>query len=265
MEDVNGVCARAMSRQIILCGTGPEVTVRFSPPIDCSDVPYELAFVDLQTTNTVINVREGRNTVIYKAGEADACAVSVPEGTYNVDGINDFLYNFLSRQFEEKFKSGEYFFDLKADTSTHRCSISTSFKIFFGEKEGETGPTLGSALGFTSNTVEPTANKNAYTPAEGTFSLLEDFNVFVTCNVIESGYVNTRVSHNIYQFHIEVQPGVIVEESAAHLVFYRVTHRCIDDITLRLENEKGELIALKDDTKLRVHLVLRERRYGNAC
>ena len=181
-----------------------------------------------------------------------------------MSSIKDFIYNFLSHQFEEKFKSGEYFFDLKADTSTHRCSISTSFKIFFGEKEGETGTTLGIALGFTSNTVEPTENKNAYTPADGTFSLLDDFNVFVTCNVIESGYVNTRVSHNIYQFHIEVQPGVIVEESAAHLVFYRVTHRCIDDITLRLENEKGELIALKDDTKVRFHLVLRERRNGEA-
>ena len=69
--------------------------MRFSPPIDCSDVPHELAFVDLQTTNTVINVREGCNTVIYKAGENPAFTVTVPEGTYNVSGINDFLYTFL--------------------------------------------------------------------------------------------------------------------------------------------------------------------------
>ena len=140
---------------------------------------------------------------------------------------------------------------MKANTSTHRCSISTSFKIIFGKEGVAEGPTLGTLLGFGYCPIEKT-EKNEYKDAEVTFSLFDDFNVFVTCNIVDSGYINHRASHNLYRFHIEVQLGVVVEERASHPVFYRVTHRYIDDLTLRLENELGNLIALKEDTKERI-------------
>ena len=251
-----------MSRCLTICGKGQEVTVRFSQPLDCSHTTHELALTDLQMTNTIINVREGCNSMIYYEGE-ESYVLIVPQGTYNVDMIHEYIYNILSQQFPKEFESGNHYFHLKANTSTHRCSISTSFKIYFGAKEDANAPTLGTTLGFNNKPIEKT-EKNAYTHADGTFSLLDDFQVFVTCNVVESGYINSRVSHNVYQFYIDVQPGVIVEEKASHLVFYRVTHRCIDDVTLRLENERGGLIALKDDTKVCFNLVLRERHHGEA-
>ena len=150
---------------------------------------------------------------------------------------------------------------MKEDTSTNRCSVKSSFKIYFGDKEDAQAPTLGTALGFKNVAIERT-DKNVYTEADRTFSLLDDFKVFVSCNVIDSGYVNSRLSYNIFEFHIYAQPGVIVEEKASHPVFYRITHRCIDDITLRLENEGGELIALKENTKVGFNLVLREGSHG---
>ena len=82
------------------------MTVCFLPPIDCSDVPHKLALVDLQTTNTVLNVREGCNSLIYYEGDK-AYTLSVPEGMYNVSGIHEFICNILSRQFAAKFKSVE--------------------------------------------------------------------------------------------------------------------------------------------------------------
>ena len=82
--------------------------MRFSPPIDCSDVPHELALVDLQTTNSVINVRDGCNRLIYKANGI-GYSVTVPEGTYNVSGINEFLYIFLSQQFRSSLKAESTF------------------------------------------------------------------------------------------------------------------------------------------------------------
>lgn len=252
-----------MAQSITVCGSGAEVTVRFSPPIDLGNVPHELALVDLQTVNTVLNVRNGCNGLVYKDNK-NTYFLSVPEGTYNVDGIHHHIYNILSKQFPEDFKNQIHYFELKADTSTHRCKISTSFDLTFGTTDELENPkegrchTLGTLLGFKSNTIKRT-NRNEYAIADGTFSLLDDFKVFVTCNVITSGYVNDRISHNIYQFHIDVQPGIIVEEKAAHPVFYRVTQQKIDDITLRLENEQRRLIALKEGTKVCFNLILRER------
>ena len=250
-------------RNITINGYGPELTLRFYPPIYCGNDSHELALFDLQTVNTIINVPEGCNTMIYIDDEETRYTLTIPEGTYNVDAIHDRIYDIMSHQFPKEFKMGRHYFDLKADTSTHRCSISTSFKIIFGKEDVVEGPTLGTLLGFAHSPIAKTA-KNKYKEAEGTFSLIDDFNVFVTCNVVDSGYINNRVSHNLYRFHVDVQPGVVIRERPSHPVFYRVTHGYIDDLTLRLENELGNLIALKENTKVRISLELRERRDGNA-
>ena len=64
------------------------MTVRFSPPLDCGEGSRELALVDLQTTNTVLNVRDGCNSVIYYE-DGKPYVLSVPDGTYNVGALHE--------------------------------------------------------------------------------------------------------------------------------------------------------------------------------
>lgn len=248
-------------RTYTLCGKGAEVTVRFSPPIDLEKVPHEIALVSLQTAHRVTNIKEGCNKLHYSVPKEDGAAggeqtkdeyymMTLPTGTYTIDDIHIQIYSFLREQFKEDFASNKYFFALDGEENTQKCRISTSFHLHF-DIEGSVGPLLG----FT-RTVDPTP-RGEFVFSDKNVTLIEDFNVLVTCNIIESGYINNRRAHIIHQFHVDKRPSSIFEFRPAEKVYHRVTRNWIDDITIRLENDRGQLIPLRSDTDLIVTLLLR--------
>ena len=223
--------------------------MRFTPPLDLEHRPHELGLIHLHTAHSVLNVRPGCDRLYYGDASGDYM-LTVPTGTYTLDDINHYIYTFLLKQFKSEFAEKRHFFDLEADNVTQTCRVNTSFTLQF---DGESS--IGHVLGFT-RTVKPTA-RDEYEVSDGEMTLLKDYSVFVSCNIIESGFINARRAHNLHQFHIEDPPGSVIAEKPSHVVYHRVNRNWIDEITVRLENEDGNLIPFRKKTPLRCMLVLR--------
>ncbi|KAK7873064.1 hypothetical protein R5R35_000349 [Gryllus longicercus] len=245
-------------RTYTLSGKGAEVHVRFSPTIDLANTPHEIALVSLQTAHTVTNIKEGYNDLHYAVPVDDgkghityeSYVMKLPPGTYTIDDVNVYIYSALREQFKDTDAKTKMHFMLDGEENTQKCRISTSFRLDF-DHAGSVGPLLG----FTRK-VHPTAF-GEFVYSDQNVTLVKDFNVIVTCNVVESGYINNRRAHVLHQFHIDKRPSTIFEVRPPEKVFHRVTRNWIDDITIRLENPEGQLIPLRSDTELVVTLLLR--------
>ncbi|KAK7864455.1 hypothetical protein R5R35_011692 [Gryllus longicercus] len=176
--------------------------------------------------------------------------MKIPTGTYTIDDVNVQIYSALREHFKEQFASKTFNFVVDGEEKTQKVRISTSFRLGF-DIVGSVGPLLG----FTRN-VNPTLS-GEYVFSDKNVTLVTDFNVLVSCNVVESGYINNRRAHILYQFYIDKRPSSILEVRPPEKVFHRVTRNWIDDITIRLENPEGQLIPLRSDTDLVVTLLLR--------
>ncbi|KAK7870660.1 hypothetical protein R5R35_009221 [Gryllus longicercus] len=243
-------------RTYTLSGKGAEVNVRFSPTIDLGNTPHEIALVSLQTTHMVSNIKEGCNDLHYsvpvddgKGGiEYEGYVMKLPTGTYTIDDVNIHIYSALREEFKDTGKKMHFMLD--GEENTQKCRISTSFRLDF-DIAGSVGPLLG----FTRK-VNPMPF-GEFVFSDNNVTLVKDFNVIVTCNVVESGYINNRRAHVLHQFYIDKRPSSIFEVRPPEKVFHRVTRTRIDDITIRLENPEGQFIPLRSDTDPVVTLLLR--------
>ncbi|GLH15566.1 Uncharacterized protein GBIM_19991 [Gryllus bimaculatus] len=244
-------------RTYTLSGKRAEVSVRFSPIIDLANTPHEIALVSLQTAHTVTNIKEGCNAFHYAVPVDDGKGIKyhnyvlkLPTGTYTIDDVHVHIYSALREQFKEQFASKKKYFVLDSEENTQKCRISTSFRLGFDIVDS-----VGPLLGFTRN-VNPTSS-GEYVFSDKNVTLVKDINVIVTCNVVESGYINNRRAHILHQFDIDRRPSSIFEVRPPEKVFHPVTRNWIDDITIRLENPEGQLIPLRSDTNIVVTLLLR--------
>ncbi|KAK7788423.1 hypothetical protein R5R35_013828 [Gryllus longicercus] len=249
-------------RTYTLIGKGPEVSVKFAPGVDLSNDVYEIALVHLSTVHTIRNVKDGHNRLHYEVVEGDGAPasymLSISPGTYTLEDIHHRISNNLHQQFPSDFAEKKHFFELEADPQTNKVRVNTSFTLRFDHAES-----IGPLLGF-SKTVSPTPF-GVYVAADAAPTIVKDFEVFVTCNVIESGYINHRIAHVLYQFHVNDLPAAIVEERPAEKIFHRVTRRWIDEISIRLENADGHLIPLYSETPLTCTLLVRPRSNYNGA
>lgn len=107
-----------MSRSFSMCGKGPRITVRFTPPLTLEDGAYDFALVGLQTTNKVLNIREGVGNTLDYSDEKNAYVLKVPDGTYLIDDINRYIYSVLRAQFPKEFKNKTLF---RSPRTQHTC------------------------------------------------------------------------------------------------------------------------------------------------
>lgn len=213
----------------------------------------------LSTVHHIRNVKEGHNKLHYDVDEGGgggssltSYVLSVPPGTYTLEDINRHISNILQHQFPTDFAGKKHFFDLAADSHTNRVRVNTSFTLRFDHAES-----IGPLLGF-SRTVTPTLF-DKYVSSETSPKIVKDFEVFVTCNVIESGYINNRKAHVLYQFHVTDFPAAIIEERPTERIYHRVTRNWIDELSVRLENVEGQLVPLNSETPLSCTLLVRPR------
>lgn len=241
-------------RTYTITGKGPEVGVRFTEPLDLSGNPHEIGLVSLQTTNTVMNVKPCCNQLHYSDPTTEQeSVITLPPGTYTLDDIHYYINIFLESEFRDEFSRGNHFFELGGEANRQICRINTSFILYFDRPNS-----IGQLLGYT-RVVKPTT-RDEYAYSDSNVTLVRDFNVFVTCNAIDSGFINNRKSHILYQFHINDAPASIVEERPGERVYHRVTRDWIDEIVIRMENAEGHLIPLRSDTEFTCTLILRTAR-----
>lgn len=70
----------------------------------------------------------------------------------------------------------------------------------------------------------------------------------VECNIISGTYVNNELCHVLYEYEIEVAPGYKLTKEPHHIINLPVIKQDhIDNITLRITNEFGELVNFRKE------------------
>ncbi|KAL6256661.1 hypothetical protein P5V15_012776 [Pogonomyrmex californicus] len=84
-----------MSLTLTLSGKSSVLATNYSPAIDLSDDDYELGLTILETYHTISNVNVSNNTFYFGKDDTE---ITIPEGSYEFQAINEFLRREILRK-----------------------------------------------------------------------------------------------------------------------------------------------------------------------
>ena len=84
-----------MSFTLTLSGKSSVLAANYSPAIDLTDGDYELGLTLFETYHTIPNVNASNNKFYFGKDDAE---ITIPEGSYELHAINDFLKRAISQK-----------------------------------------------------------------------------------------------------------------------------------------------------------------------
>lgn len=238
-----------MSRTFQLTSAGSSVlSVDFYPSIELDkNRQYGLGLVGFHTYHAIKNITDINNIIGFEVGHKIIHTIAVPPGAYEIDEINKHIQRSLWKIVNpgskpQKPEDVEELFNLVANNNTLKCEITSKYTIRFNYDRSMAG-----VLGF-NNTIY-VANRTHESPNPvniTTFNLLR-----LDCNIIGGSYINGEESHTLFYFNVDVEPGYKIVKEPHNIIYLPVTpagRQYVDNITLRIVNEKGELIDFGQET-----------------
>lgn len=224
-----------MSFTLALSGESAELTAHFNPPIYLDDHSnYEIGLTNFETFNAIPNIDQKNNKIYY--GDANDY-IEIPSGSYEINDLNAFLQNVFDKM--------QIKFNLRANHNTLQSEINCSVDIIF--KKG----TIGKILGFQNQTIKGGTNKLSEFPAE----IIKVNTLCIDCSIAEGSYLNGRPVHIIHQFFPDCPPGFKIIESPKNIIFFPVTVKIIDKITVKILDQNLDLVNFRKETiTVRLHL-----------
>jgi hypothetical protein len=261
----------------------------FFPPIDVQGAGWEVALISFATTNTIPNIEEGYNrfhfytpvnqvqatettswtpTDIKKkkkknkkekavdeellleedgiaipsmGGELKLESITVPEGTYEFEDLRLFLKSELYHKWGV---------DLTMRINKHimKVEIRCSHKVDFTQPGS-----IGQVLGFSNSRIlEP---PGIYYKSDSVIGISGLNVIRIECNIASGSYTNGIEDHILYEFPPEVDPGYKIEVVPPNPIYLPINTHRIDNIILRIIDEKGKLLNFRGESiNIRLHL-----------
>lgn len=240
----------------ILSGRSSVLENRFSPPLSLgagngpnrsssSSSSYEIGLVDLVFFNSIPNVTEANNKLIFVKWKNDDRSVSVtkavklaiPPGAYELESIEKFL--------QEKLGT-EAGFQLKANNNTLRSKIKCAYGISFDIEES-----IGPLLGFSNRLLVA----NEWHEADKPVDIVPINLIRVECNISSGSYVNGEVAHTIFAFSLNVAPGYKMSLSPQTIIYSPINVGSIDHLRIDLVDQDGHPVNFGgEEVTLRLHI-----------
>lgn len=225
------------------------------PPVKLqSDRSYTLGLVGLYTSHTVHNIYEGNNKFYYGKDSS----VTIPTGAYEIEEINNYLQKQIARNWKKGITSKQRnvkettpnnLFLLTANNNTLKCEIESLHEINFKKPAN-----IGRMLGFSTRILKA----NTLHESDLDVNIISTNNIFVQTNITAGAYLNNRLSHSIFEFNLDVEPGYSVVKEPSHVIYFPLSVSEIDNITIQLVDHIGDLVKLAEDTYTSVRLELKE-------
>lgn len=229
-----------MSYTFTIIGTSSVLSTDYYPPIDLDpNSRYTLGLIGLYTYNTVPNVTEENNKFYYD----NDIPITVPDGSYEISDIEQYLKEQLSVKDDD-----EDTFSLKPNNNTLKCMLKSKFQVNFEHKDS-----IGRMLGFSSKILPPNEKHESDLPVQ----IIKVQTIRVECSVTTSAYYDSRLSHTLYEFAPQVEPGFSINIEPQHVIYLPINRRdSIDNITLTLVDQdsrpvnfRGEQIVIRLELK----------------
>lgn len=228
-----------MTITFTISGNSSVLSCNFNPPIYLDDdKSYFLGLADFETFMSIPNIEEGKNDKLYIGDKI----ITIPEGTYDISDIS----KYLKIQIKNLFKDDETDFSLKPNVNTLKCFIYCNKRIDFTKKDS-----IGKLLGFKERIIEA----DVWEESDYVVNINKVNAICVDCNMCIGSFNNGRPVHIIHQFFPTVAPGYKIVESPLPILYFPVSGKTINNITVRVIDQDGNLINFRKETiTVRLHL-----------
>lgn len=228
-----------MSYTFTLTGTSSTLSTDYYPPIDLDPkYDYVMGLIGFNSYNSIPNIVEGANKFY-----TDSKIIEIPIGSYEISDIEKYLKEELSVK-EDDDES----FSLKPNNNTLKSEIKSKFIVNFEPEDS-----IGSMLGFSRKVIGPHDKHTSDLPVK----IIKVITIRIECNITTSAYYDKRLSHTLYEFSPQVEPGYSINIQPQHVIYLPVNSKRIDNITLRLLDQDGDEVDFRGE-KIIVRLELKK-------
>lgn len=235
-----------MSQTFTLTGVGNVLSATYFPPIDLDrNYQYGLGLVGFYGCNSIRNIFEGNNKFYYTV-DGVFKEITIPSGAYEVEEINRVLQKRINEP------SNSMNFTLRPNNNTLKCEIKTVYDIDFTKSDS-----IGRMLGFSPKLYKG----GGVHESDLDVQIVNATNIDVECNLTGGAYRNSVLSHTIFEFNVHVEPGYKLVKEPATIIYLPVLAHQIDNITLRLVDQDGQLVDFGEE-KVTIRLEL--KKYGTS-
>ena len=238
-----------MAWTFTLTGHSSVLTADFHPPIELdSKRSYGLGLHGFYTYNSIFNIHEGNNVIIYNAVEP--ITIKIPPGAYEIEEINKAIQKILLLYITENNENVDQLFSLQANNNTLQCEIFSLCDIDLTDKNS-----IANVLGFEPKVFRGGQTHKSTLPV----NIMKVRIIRVDCNITSGAYVNGVEAHTLFEFDVDVEPGYKLSKEPQNVVYMPIRphgRQFIDNITLRILDDNGDLIDFRGE-KIIVKLELK--------
>lgn len=249
-----------MFRTFTLTGNSNILTSSYFPPIELNpNFSYGLGLVGFSSYNSIPNVHDGNNKFTYydkplsdkqlellnqnKLSKDLQRTISIAHGAYEITEINEYL----------QYKLGKDNILLRPNNNTLKCELQSKYTLDFRDSDS-----IGRLLGFAKEIKLPNKLHSSDTLVE----IVKVINIRIECNVTSGAYYNNQLSHTIFEFDVNVEPGYRLTKEPTNIIYLPVIKNSIDNITLSVVDQDGDLVNFGNE-KITIRLELRQLTDGH--
>lgn len=232
------------SMSIIVRGEKSTIVTQHSPPIQLDNTrDWEMALIDLETYYSFPNIDESNNTIKWsKNGGSTWHIVKLPTGAYDLNEVEEAIQAEIVKQGGSKKA-----IQIVGNKVTIKCEIklTANYRIDFNVENS-----LRTVLGFEAKIYDQPVQKS-----ESIVNILNVNTIDIHVDVISGSYVKGSQNPIIYSFFPNANPGEKIVERPQNLVFLPVHSYYINSLTVKLTDQDGKLLDLRDEKiSMRFHL-----------
>ena len=234
---------------ILLSEKSTHIKTKFRPLIQLDkDRKYEMALVNLETYFSFPNMDSSNHNFRYSSDNgATWVNINIPEGSYELVDINEYIQRIMRENGHYDSTSDEYNITLEANNNTLKSvlNIAANYMVDFTPENS-----VRSVLGFNALMYS-----SGYNESENIVNILSVTSLRITSDIIGSSYSNGSNENTIYSFFPSVGPGYKIIEVPVNLVYLPITMNTISSMETKLIDQNGKLINLRgEELSIRFHI-----------
>ena len=219
-----------MSHTFTLQGVTHELSCDYHPVIDLDPhTNYYLGLVGFRTYNTIPNIDSANNKFYYDTDKV----ISIPEGSYEIEDIERYLQSSL-----EKSDKSDSVLRLTPNNNTLQCELRCQYSVDFRPADS-----IGNLLGFSSRVLEANKKHSSDLPV----NIIRVSSIRIECNIITGAYYDSKLSHTIYEFSPNVDPGYAINIIPSNVIYLPLNVKSISNITLKLLDQVGRPLNFRGE------------------
>lgn len=234
---------------ILLSEKSTHIKTKFRPLIQLdNDRKYEMALVNLETYFSFPNMDSSNHNFRYSPDNgATWVNINIPEGSYELVDINEYIQRIMRENGHYDSTSDEYNITLEANNNTLKSvlNIAANYMVDLTPENS-----VRSVLGFNALIYS-----SGYNESENIVNILSVTSLRITSDIIGSSYSNGSNENTIYSFFPSVGPGYKIIEVPVNLVYLPITMNTISSMETKLIDQNGKLINLRgEELSIRFHI-----------